>query len=366
MEEVREARSPVDGPDAGIPPWLERVRREVVERARERRPGDGPPGGHGAALSDSHRAGPLRCIDTYGSVRAGILQPDRAAVVVTRYFLEQWAPRLGPTLTMLVLRLRAIAAEHRAAREALEGRIQGSGGAGAPLRPVFPTQAELAAQIGVSEATIHRELKHPLAHYFVKRVGRYEQDPRTGKRVRGSDVYEIAMDDPPTPEDERELAYRAAQRVMDAAAASPGRQIDGQVNAASSRATSVRYREMAVLGPNRQPDGQVRALTSCLNVNEIPIGISNVNAASEFCDCPADSERAKQARALADQLVEELEDPTSRPFYLRVAWRCPADIVWAALSETKDNHLTGRIRRSRGACFTDRIRRMARARGVGL
>lgn len=325
MEEVRDARSPAAESAAGsLPPWLEEIRRRrKLDRSK-------PP----TREADSGRAA-CAFREGYASARAEVLQPDRSAVVVTRYFLEKWAPILGPTLTVIVLRLRALAAEHRTAREVLHHH---------DWQPAFPTQAELAAQVGVSEATIHRELKHPAARYFLKRVARYEHDAGLGRRVRAADGYEVAMDDPPVPEDEKEIALRAAERVVSQA-------------------------EDPVPAFNRQVDGRTPALT--LNVKEIPRGIAkNVNAPAPSPPDPilpvAERPINETASALADHLVQELDDPRSRAFYLRVAQRCPESIIWAALSETKDNHLTGRIRRSRGACFTDRVRRMAHARGVAL
>jgi len=44
----------------------------------------------------------------------------------------------------------------------------------------------------------------------------------------------------------------------------------------------------------------------------------------------------------------------------------PAELVRAALSETKYRGVTGQIKKSKGAFFTDEIRRIAKARGIDL
>src|SRR5262249_5652992 len=65
-----------------------------------------------------------------------------------------------------------------------------------------------------STKTIRAALRHPLARHFVRREARYTYDPKRGKKVRTSDMYYVAMDDPLTPEDEARLALRAAARLL--------------------------------------------------------------------------------------------------------------------------------------------------------
>ena len=62
--------------------------------------------------------------------------------------------------------------------------------------------------------TIRAALQHPLIAYFVRCEARYVYDPVRGKKVRTSDMYDVAMDDPLVPEDEALLAVRAAERLV--------------------------------------------------------------------------------------------------------------------------------------------------------
>jgi len=65
-------------------------------------------------------------------------------------------------------------------------------------------------------------------------------------------------------------------------------------------------------------------------------------------------------------MLEVCRDRHSRGFYRLLAQKVPAEIIRTALSETKYQATMGRIRKSRGAFFTDEIQRLARERGIDL
>jgi hypothetical protein len=71
-----------------------------------------------------------------------------------------------------------------------------------------------------------------------------------------------------------------------------------------------------------------------------------------------------------DSLVLEMlnvcRDKHSRGFYRLVAQKVPEELIRAALSETKYQDRMGRIIKSRGAFFTDQLRRLAREQGIDL
>jgi hypothetical protein len=141
-----------------------------------------------------------RLLPFYHDLRNEIVQPDKV-VVSTQYFWARWAPRLGPTLTALVVCLRRHCYYNKITQERRDW--------------CFPEQATLAREIGVeSTKTIRAALQHPLAHHFIRREPRYTYDPKRGKKVRTSDMYYVAMDDPLTPDDEEIVVIRAAQRVQ--------------------------------------------------------------------------------------------------------------------------------------------------------
>jgi hypothetical protein len=142
-----------------------------------------------------------RLLPFYHDLRNEIVEPDKV-VVSTQYFWTKWAPRLGPTLTALVVCLRRHCYYNRATHERRDW--------------CFPEQATLAREIGVETTkTIRAALGHPLATLFVRREARYVYDPARGKKIRTSDIYHVAMDDPLTPADEARLALRAAERLLD-------------------------------------------------------------------------------------------------------------------------------------------------------
>jgi hypothetical protein len=141
-----------------------------------------------------------RLLPFYHDLRNEIVQPDKV-LVSTQYFWTRWAPRLGPTLTALVVCLRRHCYYNRLTQERRDW--------------CFPEQATLAREIGVETTkTIRAALQHPLATYFVRREARYVYDPHRGKKIRTSDLYHVAMDDPLLPEDEAALTLRAAERLL--------------------------------------------------------------------------------------------------------------------------------------------------------
>ncbi len=73
-----------------------------------------------------------------------------------------------------------------------------------------------------------------------------------------------------------------------------------------------------------------------------------------------------KAEALVLDILDVTRDPHSTGFYRRVAHAVPEHLVFRALSETKDQAARGRIRKSRGAFFTDTIDRLAREHGYDL
>jgi len=70
--------------------------------------------------------------------------------------------------------------------------------------------------------------------------------------------------------------------------------------------------------------------------------------------------------ALVRDILEVTEDEKSRAFYTKIATRCPDDLIYRCLSEVKDDWLQGKVRKSKGALFTDKIKRYCRERGIDL
>jgi len=97
---------------------------------------------------------------------------------------------------------------------------------------------------------------------------------------------------------------------------------------------------------------------------------NNVNVSKEIVDNPGKNpdrgEASLKKESLAQYILEQLGDQRSLGFYRKVARILPEAMIHRALSETKDADLTGRIRRSRGACFTDLVKRYAKELQVSL
>jgi hypothetical protein len=131
----------------------------------------------------------------YHDVKNTIVRP-RQVVMGTRYFWEKWAPLLGPTLTVLIVRLRMHCYYNQATQERRDW--------------CFPTQQTLADETGVSRWTVMRELKKPLARQFVRVQPRSRYDTVRKQTVRVSSLYHVAMDDPLIDEDRTKAAAMLA------------------------------------------------------------------------------------------------------------------------------------------------------------
>jgi hypothetical protein len=219
---------------------------EATDPART--PGPAPPAAASAA-SPAGDGAPLpltpeqaRLLPFYHDLRNEIVEPERV-VVSSQYFWARWAPRLGPTLTSLIVCLRRHCYYNKITQERRDW--------------CFPEQATLAREIGVeSTKTIRAALQEPLAAYFVRREPRYVYDPKRGKRVRTSDMYFVAMDDPLIPEDEALLTLRATERLL-----SEGRGSELDLDSRGHRplaAPTGQKRRQVSASDGRSPTGQKR------------------------------------------------------------------------------------------------------------
>lgn len=73
-----------------------------------------------------------------------------------------------------------------------------------------------------------------------------------------------------------------------------------------------------------------------------------------------------EVRALVEDILEVTGDEQSRPFYTKVAKLCPSDLIHRVLSEVKDEWHRGLIRTTKGAVFTDKLKRYCQERGIDL
>lgn len=292
----------------------------------------------------------------YLDCRNAIVAPEKVTVV-SHYFLDKWAPHLGPTLTLLIIRLRRYCYFNKLTKERRDW--------------CYPKHETLAKEIGVSRWTILRELQRPIAQYFVKREKRYVFDSLTRKRVRTSDMYYIAMDEPLTPEDEEELRLMLPQKTSEEYRDGVIDRGNGSVDLSSN--LPLRSRNSEVGEP---PKWQFATQVSCSKLlqEDVPLRgtLKNVNVNANFYASPEEhTEREIQIQGLVSEMIEVLQDHKSMKYYGFLARRIlevykSPELIFRALSETKEEARMGNIRRSRGAFFVDLIKRYCADDGVSL
>jgi hypothetical protein len=110
---------------------------------------------------------------------------------------------------------------------------------------------------------------------------------------------------------------------------------------------------------------QMQRLTRRLNVNDLEKSALKKGVQDQSS---ADSEfrAALERRMLVADILEVCGDQHSRGFYTRVVQKVPAELIRAALSETKYRGGIGSINKSKGAFFTNEITRIAKDRGIDL
>lgn len=135
----------------------------------------------------------------YANIYNELVKPDKV-FVGTQYFRRRWVPLLGPALAWIIVALRQHCYWRKSTGEKRDWCLI--------------TQEELAAEVGVSPATLKRLLKHPHAGKFIVKIKhRYRYDARLGKRIRQKSMYQIRMDDPLVPEDETRLKTLLAEKL---------------------------------------------------------------------------------------------------------------------------------------------------------
>ncbi|MFH0931211.1 MAG: hypothetical protein V1890_04680 [Candidatus Zixiibacteriota bacterium] len=288
----------------------------------------------------------------YLDLKNEITNPEKV-VVVSHYFLDNWAPRLGPTLTLLILRLRKYCYFNKITKEKRDW--------------CYPKHDTLAEDIGVSRYTIIRELQRPIADYFIKREKRYTYDPRTKKKVRTSDMYHITMDDPLLPEDEKILKEKVKERLS-----KEGKGEGDIKNKPTYLSCKLPLRSQKTVD-NSPPKWQFATEDSCGNLQQEEVllrsTINNVNV--DLNKIVKLEELEAQIQVVVGDMLEVLQDPRSKNFYtilvrkILKAHESP-QLIYRALSETKIEALSGNIKRSRGAYFTGLIKRYCAEDGIEL
>jgi len=76
--------------------------------------------------------------------------------------------------------------------------------------------------------------------------------------------------------------------------------------------------------------------------------------------------RTPEKEAFASYMAEQLDDDHSLGFFRKIVDLMPENLIFQALSEVKDTHLTGNIKKSKAALFTTVIKTKAREHNINL
>lgn len=156
----------------------------------------------------------LKIQGVYNTLYNARTRPD-FKFVLTRYFIDEWVPVLGPSLAWLVVGLRQQCFWNRRHDWCIVDK------------------ETLSNETGLDGRTIERCLKKPLSHWFVIEVAhRYRYRHQIGKKVRDKNRYQLLLDEPLSPrhqiglrtllqevaiskDDHMETALVAVQRVIE-------------------------------------------------------------------------------------------------------------------------------------------------------
>jgi hypothetical protein len=133
----------------------------------------------------------------YHTAREELLRPDRLEAE-TAYFWDRWAPVLGPSATILVVRMR------QACRRA--------GAADDRESAVSLSYGEIGRFCGMSASTVKRLMQGDEVRRFIRKEAQMRESVMG--MVDAPNRYVVMMTDPLTPDDEEKLRTRLADRLL--------------------------------------------------------------------------------------------------------------------------------------------------------
>lgn len=130
----------------------------------------------------------LQLQGVYNTLYNSITRPD-FKFAVTRYFIDEWVPLLGPSLAWLVVGLRQQCFWNQRRDWCIVDK------------------ATLARETVLDERTIERCFKKTYSPWFILEINhRYQYRTKIGKKVRDKNRYQILLDDPLAPRHQMGLA----------------------------------------------------------------------------------------------------------------------------------------------------------------
>ena len=138
----------------------------------------------------------LQLQGVYNTLYNSITRPD-FKFVITRYFIDEWVPLLGPSLAWLIVGLRQQCFWNQRRDWCIVDK------------------STLSRETALDERTIERCLKKPFSAWFVLEVShRYQYRTKIGKKVRDKNRYHLFLDDPLSPRHQLGLAALLRQLAL--------------------------------------------------------------------------------------------------------------------------------------------------------
>ncbi len=139
----------------------------------------------------------------------GFYYDARRAALGNDYLRRKWLPREGPLFYAFIQVMRSFCYFNPQTGELRE--------------ECYPSVPTIAARLGVDPATVHRLIQRDKTtgefisknaealKRFIKVQPRWLYNPEVGHKTQRSSVYLVAMDDPPTPEDDHLVEEKAGE-----------------------------------------------------------------------------------------------------------------------------------------------------------
>lgn len=127
-----------------------------------------------------------------------IFHHNALRVLGENYLVRAWLPKKGPAFVAMILAMRA--------------HIWYDFGTGEQKTRYFPEAETIAKFAGISRASVFRLLNDPDMGLFIRRAPRRRYSAELQREVQTSNIYWVAMDDPPMPED-RHLVETEQRRI---------------------------------------------------------------------------------------------------------------------------------------------------------
>jgi len=323
-------------------------------------------------IKDKLTDGQIEIQPFYHDLRNEIVQP-RNIIVETKYFWDKWKPRLGPTLTVIIMELRR--------------RCYYNPETGERRDYCWPSLQTIADACGISVSTLQRELKRPEAKLFIRIEPRYIYNEKISRMSRTSNIYYVAMDDPLLPEDKDRLKDEIAEQIIEKEGLQRDFELDtkdqpekdsghkGQFDDHIAWSICTSKRSLEEIPESLNDAGSSNADKSQERNKGREHPYSDNNRISDISTQTLNKENEESSRTkdidplvdiVAHEIAEELRDIESINFYRLVVLKCPTGMIYKILAQVKDAERVGAIKTTPARLFTAAIKNAAKEAGIDL